>query len=251
MIWQVVCHYEELWAKLGPINFLSCVDEKAGLVWFWRLKEPFEKDSPELPYVALMMSALLWHWAQQKTKKVAFGQIFQALCQGWKTNFSGPSTRIHRWLPSSVVESAGEDTGNKGQQGVFWQREDVSRGQQMVFWQRKDTGNKRQPGVFQQREDTGRGQQMVFWQLSDFCRLCHHGHPGLHPPGLHDIQGFEQPGRKEVNPGPVPPCESKLCEDFQPARCSFLEEKETKICRTLVCSGLGRSFSWKIVDRMK
>ena len=32
MIWQVVCHYEELWAKLGPINFLSCVDEKAGLV---------------------------------------------------------------------------------------------------------------------------------------------------------------------------------------------------------------------------
>ena len=53
MIWQVVCHYEELWAKLGPINFLSCVDEKAGLVRFWRLKEPFEKDSPELPYAEL------------------------------------------------------------------------------------------------------------------------------------------------------------------------------------------------------
>merc|ERR1711899_537817 len=29
---MVTCHYEELWAKLGPINVLSCVDKAAALV---------------------------------------------------------------------------------------------------------------------------------------------------------------------------------------------------------------------------
>jgi len=29
---MVACQYEELWAKLGPINVLSCVDKKEGLV---------------------------------------------------------------------------------------------------------------------------------------------------------------------------------------------------------------------------
>ena len=35
---EVTCHYEELWAKLGPINVLSCVDKAAALVWIlsWR-----------------------------------------------------------------------------------------------------------------------------------------------------------------------------------------------------------------------
>ena len=32
----MACHYEELWTKLGPINVLTCVDEKEGLVWFYR-----------------------------------------------------------------------------------------------------------------------------------------------------------------------------------------------------------------------
>ena len=75
---------------------------------------------------------------------------------------------------------------------------------------------------------------MVFRQLPHLCRLGHHGRPRLHPPGLHDIQGFEQPGGEEGDPGQVPNGESQLREDFQPVCCSFLEEKETNICWTLV-----------------
>ena len=75
---------------------------------------------------------------------------------------------------------------------------------------------------------------MVFRQLAHLCRLGHHGRPRLHPPGLHDIQGFEQPGGEEGDPGQVPNGESQLREDFQLACCSFLEEKETNICWTLV-----------------
>ena len=124
-------------------------------------------------------------------------QIFIALFYLMRKT-SGPSTRIHRWVPSWVVEALGEDTGNGGQ-------------------------------------------RVVFRQLAHFCWLCHHGHPRLHPPGLHDVQGFEQPGGEEINPGPVPPRESQLREDFKPPRNSFLEEQETQICWTLVCSVLGNS----------
>ena len=123
-------------------------------------------------------------------------QIFIALFYLMRKT-SGPSTRIHRWVPSWVVEALGEDTGNGGQ-------------------------------------------RVVFRQLAHFCWLCHHGHPRLHPPRLHDVQGFEQPGGEEVNPGPVPPRESQLREDFKPPRNSFLEEEETQICWTLVCSVLGK-----------
>ena len=126
-------------------------------------------------------------------KKCKFVKALQYLMR----NISGPSTRIHRWVPSWVVEALGEDTGNGGQ-------------------------------------------RVVFRQLAHFCWLCHHGHPRLHPPGLHDVQGFEQPGGEEINPGPVPPRESQLREDFKPPRNSFLEEEETQICWTLVCSVLGK-----------
>ena len=44
---EVTCHYEELWAKLGPINVLSCVDKAAALVWILSWLIDYNRSIPQ------------------------------------------------------------------------------------------------------------------------------------------------------------------------------------------------------------